>query len=1667
MKRSRVLAGCALLGVLSGSVAYWNYQTFKTRAVSPEAQASATSASTRKAKKSLRSAPHAAADEGVVDAQHAAAQALAERANLAITSFNQAGDRPHTMTAAQMPARGASLDLSPAQWAQQAKDALAPIASLYGVEPKDLQAARTEHVVHAKQQNAPVVVALNQRVNGIEVQGVSQRVVMRDDGVVAGVFGSLASSEALRDAEQQRFALRDDEAAVLAAKVLTKQELQASAMVPTQSGDGCTTPGYQCFAVEPAAALTAQTGNQVTTHVRSKPVFFAAASGALTAAYYNEVETLEPDTQAARLSMAIVSARDGKILRKGSLESSAAFKYRVHADPATAVPHPNPFGLQGTPVRVPPNSPFAPTVLVPNLIELDNLPFSRGDDWLAASETRLNGNNISAFADLVAPDGRSEGDQEVLLSGPSEFDYVYDFAQAPDASPSQRSASVTTSYYVLNFLHDWFYDAGWDENSRNPQAFNYGRGGEDGDAIRLDVQDFSGRNNANASTPADGASPRIQFYVFDGGVAVSIQAPAPLAGAVQANTASFGPAVFDIGSTEVATVDPALVNNFCAVPTVDLTGKIAYADRGVCSFGVKAQNAQAAGAIALVIGNNTAGVGPPGLGGTSTATIPTISVTQEVGTQIKNSLVASTPVFLSMARTASNDRDGALDSSVTAHEWGHVLSNRLIGNASGISENQSRGLGEGWSDVVAMLMTVHDEDRNVVGNDLFQAPYTVGAYADASFDSHYYGIRRVPYSTNTLVNGLTFKHIQTPQTLPPHPMRVFGINSQVHNTGEVWATMVWECYASLLNTHPFVEAQDRMKRYLVAGLAATPLQPTLLQARDALLAAAAAADPADYTRFATAFAKRGAGAGAKGPESYSSDHLKVTESFSVLAAVEVTLKLTDNLVTCDADGILDASEEGVVKVTLRNTGHAALGAGNVTLSSQNSANVSFPDGNAFFVAGLAKGASVTRSVRMALNSAPDSTLLLRAALDHPELPVSNNQVEVSFPANLDVAQYSSAREDFNRGLSHWGNETDGLVAPWKAQAGTAFVPNTGSLGTASLVSPPIRMPAVPPLTLEMVYRYSFEVAGAGGEAYDGLIVEFSQDGVNWFDLWEYADGLNYNAVLQPDNPLGERGAYTAQSPIYPAWRTDTVELSDEFAGLELQFRLVMASDGAVGAYGFELDRFEVLNAVAAGGSLPFNTTVAENSVCAIAPNAVPGRDQVVTEFVDDPALSDRTVVRLDASGSTTANGSLTYYWAQVGGPTVTLTDESTAVATFVANVSTDVLLTFELTVTDSVSSQSNKARMTVRIIQQNRLPEPVLVGPSEVDELRQVTLSAADTTDADLDGLTFQWAQTAGPVVTLGAGDQNSMTFTAPRVQAETTLSFTLTVDDETDTVVVPFEVVVYPVNDEPVVDGAVTLDGNEGSLMTLAGFTVTDADGEVPSLAWTQLTGPTVTLNSATVLAPSFIAPAVLEDTTLTFLLTATDVGAVTDTGTATVMIRHINNAPVVTSVVVIGTPRAGDPVALVATASDGTNAPLAYAWAQTAGASVGALGTTSTIAVVLPADAVDQVLTFAVTVTAPDGATATMSVNVTVLAAAGAGGSTGSSTGADTGSSTGSDTGASTGSDTGSSSGADTGATAGAATGETITPSKGGCSTSGGEPFAAFVMVAWAVARRRRIMS
>jgi len=78
---------------------------------------------------------------------------------------------------------------------------------------------------------------------------------------------------------------------------------------------------------------------------------------------------------------------------------------------------------------------------------------------------------------------------------------------------------------------------------------------------------------------------------------------------------------------------------FSAIDVAAVAGKLALVNRGTCTFNVKAANAQAAGAIGLLVADNVAGGPPAGLGGTDASiTIPAVRITLADGNTLRVAL---------------------------------------------------------------------------------------------------------------------------------------------------------------------------------------------------------------------------------------------------------------------------------------------------------------------------------------------------------------------------------------------------------------------------------------------------------------------------------------------------------------------------------------------------------------------------------------------------------------------------------------------------------------------------------------------------------------------------------------------------------------------------------------------------------------------------------------------------------------------------------------------------------------------------------------------------------------------------------------------------------------------------------------------------------------------
>ncbi len=1079
---------------------------------------------------------------------------------------------------------------------------LARVSGYYRLQASDVDEAPLRYVHDTGR--GGVLVAFRQSVDGIEVFRDEVKLLLDRDHELVAVSGYIPSRSLMSRAGRREFRLPAERAVQLALEDFAGAPTGAGAIRFHESAEG----GHQMYDVS-AATAALPTGLQPGGPVRVRKTLFHMPD-ALVPAW--QVELMAPD----QAYLYVVDAADGRLLFRHDLMVFDVFNYRVWAEPlGDRLPHDGPQGTSASPHPTGIPDFFAPPFVAPSLVSHQNGPISTNDPWLPPGATQTLGNNVDAYADLVTPDGFTAGDLRASVTSANTFDRTYDVNQAPGASSDQRMASVTQLFYDNNFFHDWFYDSGFDEASGNGQNNNFGRGGLGGDAMRSEAQDFGGTSNANMSTPPDGSPGRMQMYVFNlaGISSLTVSAPGDIAGTYATGVASsFGPQNFNLSGDLVLGVDAtAPVNDGCSALTNggSVAGRVVLLDRSAtCSFATKAVNAQNAGAIGVIIADNVTNTNPPGMGGTTAGiTIPVLSVTLATGNTLKSALLGGT-VTLTLNRQSSLQRDGTLDNQIVAHEWGHFISNRLVGNATGLSSQMAGGLGEGWADFHALLLTVRPEDIFVGANANWNGTYAAGAYAlfpsVGTSNAYYYGVRRCPYSTDMTRNGLTFKHIQNGIALPVGPPTRFGAdgsnNAEVHNTGEVWCNMLWECYAALLRDNvrlTFAQAQQRMRDYLVLAYKLTPNAPTLLEARDALLLAALTSDNADFQAFWTAFAKRGAGAGAVAPDRFDPDNATVVESFVTGGFLAVVARdLTTSIRDCDSDGYLDNGELAQYSLALMNIGSASLSNTTVTLSSSNP-NVTFPTGNVRSLAPLSPFGVAIVSVAVELGGAvgPEAVDVI-ASYDDPELAIAGPYTTThTVMGNVD--EVPSFTETVETHAPPWqSGGTPVGEAEWTViQAGPNdhrfFGQDHGDISDHTLTSPPLSVSATGDFSF--TFTHSFEFESDASNFYDGGVVELSNDGgAIWTDIGFSLSTL-YGGTLfnMSGNPLGGRAAYVGASPGYPALVTTTASLGATYQGQVVRVRFRVATDAGVGGPGWQISELTFNNLDAA----PF---------FALGPNAV-------------------------------------------------------------------------------------------------------------------------------------------------------------------------------------------------------------------------------------------------------------------------------------------------------------------------------------------------------------------------------------------------------------------------------------------------------------------------------
>lgn len=529
------------------------------------------------------------------------------------------------------------------------------------------------------------------------------------------------------------------------------------------------------------------------------------------------------------------------------------------------------------------------------------------------------------------------------------------------------------------------------------------------------------------------------------------------------------------------------------------------------------------------------------------------------------------------------DFDGDLDADVIIHELTHGLSNRLHGNASGLSGNMARGMGEGWSDFYGHALLSEPSDP-------IDGIYTTGAYdtyrlrPGGEFNNAYYGIRRFPKAVISSVGGpnsrphnpLTFADIDATQVNLSNgafaPANTNSTLDAVHAAGEVWSSMLWEVRAKYIQRLGWEVGNRRVLQHVTDGMKLAPPNPTFVDSRNAIVAAAlAGGTDADVRDIWSGFALRGLGASAVVLNAgIGSGTARVTEAFNLPNLLQQPV-ITISDAVGDNDGFAEPGEPVTIILPLTNeTGNTAT---DVSASVVGGGSVNYGT--------ISSNSTVQRELTFTVPPATGCGAVLDLTFN-----VTSSLGPVTFNRIIRVGRpITTLTENF-----------DGVTAPvipagWTATAelgGINFVtsasgpdsePNSAFAldpttigGGTSLTSPSVAIGS-------QAAAVSFRNKWSTEAGWDGGVLEISVSGGAFQDIitaggiWEsngYTGVLGANGA---NNPIADRNAWTGDSGGYV---TTTAIVPPSAVGQNVQFRWRFGADNNTAATGWNVDNVNVV-----------------------------------------------------------------------------------------------------------------------------------------------------------------------------------------------------------------------------------------------------------------------------------------------------------------------------------------------------------------------------------------------------------------------------------------------------------------------------------------------------------
>lgn len=527
------------------------------------------------------------------------------------------------------------------------------------------------------------------------------------------------------------------------------------------------------------------------------------------------------------------------------------------------------------------------------------------------------------------------------------------------------------------------------------------------------------------------------------------------------------------------------------------------------------------------------------------------------------------------------DRDGTTDVDIIIHELTHGTSNRLHGNATGLTTRMAAGMGEGWGDWYGHVLTSEPGDP-------IDGVYTTGGYvlvsSTGSGSNFYYGIRRFPKAimsstggtSNRPHNPLTFADLNVGCSITDGAFSpaFFGSCDQVHNAGEIWSSALWEVRALMITRLGFQTGNERVLEVVTDGMKLAPLAPTFLQERDAILAAARANGnstdiSADIRDIWEGFRIRGMGFSSS---VQAVQPAQVTEAFDSpnLFIKEPGFAISD--APGDGDGFPEPGENISLNIPIENnSGQNITG---VLVNINGGADVSYGT--------IADGATVTNQIPFtipggtACGSAFDLTINLNGSAGARS---ETRTIILGVPGTTTTENFDGVTAPALP--AGWSSTQTGQGVAFTTQTGSAnsnpnsaFTPNTGNPGPNNGA---ILESVVFPINAEAAtvsFRNNYDTEGG----WDGGVLEISVNGGAFQDILaaggRFVEG-GYNGSLGANsNPLDNRAAWTGNSGGY----IDSVaQLPASANGQNVRFRWRFGEDTNTSSVGWNVDDVKVVS----------------------------------------------------------------------------------------------------------------------------------------------------------------------------------------------------------------------------------------------------------------------------------------------------------------------------------------------------------------------------------------------------------------------------------------------------------------------------------------------------------